>query len=152
MNTSAAEVPVYQLNEPFFAEDNVLYPPDTEFRYNGCPNRHMMPLNEAARQRLADYLPSIDQRPLKTQLADAEARERARPVPVIPTPDARVASRNAPPMPNPRRDGAGPAADLVVGATLPKQGVQRGPKKQQGTVILERDGAMVSGGGGSSYE
>lgn len=145
MNTST-EIPLYRLDAPFYAEDDTLYEEGTEFRYNGVPNEYMTPLNEPARLRLEAYLPSIDRKPLDVQLAEAKAREMAKPVAVIPQPAMGGHDRTAPLMPDPKlRPKA--AASLVVDAKEPVAGVQRGAKKQFGSVIVERHGGADTGGG-----
>lgn len=57
-----AELPRYRiLNYPgFFGPDDTLYPPDTEILFDGVPNEEMLPLNDAAKQRMIAYVKGLN--------------------------------------------------------------------------------------------
>jgi hypothetical protein len=59
---SAENTPKYRQLNPrgFFAEDDTLYPEDTEFYYTGTPNEFMEPLNEPAKAAMRAYLAELD--------------------------------------------------------------------------------------------
>lgn len=140
------EMPLYRLLEAFYAENDSLYEAGTEIRYEGVPNEYMQPLNEPARLRLADYLPTIDRRPRDEQIADARERERTRPISVIPQPTRGGHDLSAPLMPDPHRRPK-PSASLVGDAKAPEAGDPRKTKKVFGSVIVERGGEAQSRGG-----
>ena len=53
------EVPKYRLNVPFFGPDDTKYPEGSEIEYLGTPNMEMVPLNNAARARIEDYIDEL---------------------------------------------------------------------------------------------
>lgn len=63
MAEAREELPKYRiLNYPgFFAENDTLYPADTEIIYDGVPNEQMLPLNDAAKKKMDAYLDGLEQ-------------------------------------------------------------------------------------------
>lgn len=145
-----SEFPRYELLAPFYAPNDTLFPEGFELEFDGTPNEFMRPLNEAARKKMAEYMPSVDKRPLDVQLHAAREAEKNKPVAVIPHPVV-VTDRKAPHMPNPAHN---PRAALVGEAKAPDDSgglKKRGrPKKMFGSVIQESHGEARSSLGGYS--
>lgn len=66
------DLPLYRLNTTCFLDDDTLHPEGEELRYNGIPNFEMVPLNDAARERMQGF---IDE---QTDLARARAEASGR--------------------------------------------------------------------------
>lgn len=75
--------PFYECAEPFYSSDDVYYPTGARFvDVTGvmCPNENLIPLNDAARDRMAAYLNSLPNAQRTPTLANmAEAIMRVRP-------------------------------------------------------------------------
>ena len=74
------DTPIYQLLAPAFLDNDTWYPEGMEIAYEGPPNEHMAPMNEAARVRMQAMLDHLDEcareqaqlvgRPYKGRLTD----------------------------------------------------------------------------------
>lgn len=58
-NPQQDALPRYELIQPFFGPDHVLYPEGVELKYDGTPNEWMRPLNGAAHEKYEQYMRSL---------------------------------------------------------------------------------------------
>jgi hypothetical protein len=123
------DLPRYRiLNYPgFFAENDTLYPPDTEIVYTGVPNEQMLPLNDAAKKAMDAYLDGLEQHHRKSMADRGLSPDIRRPrdlsdaleVEAAAQKKARVyaaAEGEVPQMPNLARGAQKAGADKIVEA------------------------------------
>lgn len=69
-----SEAPQYRLEKPFYVEDRII-PEDAVIVYHGMPNQTMVPLNDAARDKMREFIAQlkggVKDKPLADQVYDA---------------------------------------------------------------------------------
>ena len=143
------EIPKYKLNNTVFLEDETLHFEGDEIDYLGVPNMEMVPMNDAARQRMGDYIREqtacareaafakgrpfvglvVDQAQLIAENMQ-HARQTATKVEMVQMPEEKGIVYPMPNIPEAqaqaRRRGRPPKSDAVVGVKTPPPPTRKG--------------------------